>query len=262
MRERLLHLADLVVHAAADVEGQREAQGTPLAAEERDLLPLAVLEIWKSSSAAPASARPPCRGRTRARGRCGCAAAKVGSWPSGGVTAPGGGRSARRGSGRAGAPRPGATRRIATISVSLAPASRSVGLAGRVERLAEAAALQLEQDRLLADAGLEEADDVRGGQRGVGPHAARHGHEEKSGRRSCPRSPRASPRQAFWHRVAGRSSREWASRATYYIPDSCERAAASPRRVAAAARPRPARGLPLPSGGGGRCLLSCRSEGG
>jgi hypothetical protein len=47
------HLANLVFHAAAQVEGESDPQGTPLAAEERERLRLAVVRYLEIIEAQP-----------------------------------------------------------------------------------------------------------------------------------------------------------------------------------------------------------------
>src|SRR6266545_2543628 len=172
--EGLLHLADLGVHAPAHVEGQGEAQGAALAAEERDLLPLPVLrdlEVLAVQSQHGLTNlvedRDGHADGSRAngeRGFVGCA------------------RAGGRGCGR---------RRRCFLGRSGPPHGHHQGLAGagltqrrlarRVERLGEAATLQLGQDHVLADAGPKEADEIRGGQGSVAPDALGRGHQEQKG---------------------------------------------------------------------------------
>ena len=76
----------------------------------------------------------------------------------------------------------GATRRRADDQRLGGPRLPQRRLAGLVERLAEAAALHLEQDRVLADVRLEEADDVRRGQRLVAARPRGHGRPQQDGR--------------------------------------------------------------------------------
>ena len=132
MPQRGLHLADLVLHARADVEGERDAQGPPLAAEVGDLLLLPVLaDDRKSAPRRPMTGWPRLsRTETGTRtvrvlalkvGPCTRVAGRGSRGVAAGRGAPvAAGRRRRRAAADA-----GATRRRATTSVSVAPASRS-----------------------------------------------------------------------------------------------------------------------------------------
>jgi hypothetical protein len=181
-----LHLPYLVGHALAEVKGEGDAQGAPLAAEERDLPALAVLRDLEVLAPQPQhglTALVHDRDGDPHRARGGRERRLVGIAGRGGEGGPARGGSGRRSGRRGGWRALGGSRPAHGHDQGLAgPRLAQRGVAVGVQGLAEAAAPQLGQYRVLADPRAKEPHDVRGLERGVAPGALRARDQEQDGR--------------------------------------------------------------------------------